>query len=34
MPQEILLLEDDDNLNHAVSLKLKKERYTVHSALP
>lgn len=32
MPQEILLLEDDDNLNHAVSLKLKKEGYTVHSA--
>lgn len=32
MPQEILLLEDDDNLNHSVSLKLKKEGYTVHSA--
>lgn len=32
MPQEILLLEDDDSLNHAVSLKLKKEGYTVHSA--
>lgn len=32
MPQEILLLEDDDSLNHAISLKLKKEGYTVHSA--
>lgn len=32
MPQEILLLEDDDSLNHAVSLKLKKEGYTVYSA--
>lgn len=32
MSQEILLLEDDDSLNHAVSLKLKKEGYTVHSA--
>lgn len=32
MPQEILLLEDDDSLNHSVSLKLKKEGYTVHSA--
>lgn len=32
MPQEILLLEDDDSLNHAVSLKLKKEGYTVHNA--
>ena len=32
MPQEILLLEDDDSLNHSVSVKLKKEGYTVHSA--
>ncbi|MCM1123196.1 MAG: response regulator transcription factor [Eubacterium sp.] len=32
MTQEILFLEDDDSLNHAVSLKLKKEGYTVHSA--
>lgn len=32
MPQEILLLEDDDSLNHSVSLKLKKEGYTVRSA--
>lgn len=32
MPQEILLLEDDDSLNHTVSLKLKKEGYTVRSA--
>ncbi len=32
MAQEILLLEDDDNLNHSVSLKLKKEGFTVHSA--
>ena len=32
MSQEILLLEDDDSLNHSVSLKLKKEGYTVHSA--
>lgn len=32
MSQEILLLEDDDSLNHAVSLKLKKEGYTVYSA--
>lgn len=32
MPQEILLLEDDDSLNHSVSLKLKKEGYTVYSA--
>ncbi len=32
MAQEILFLEDDDSLSHAVSLKLKKEGYTVHSA--
>lgn len=32
MAQEILLLEDDDSLNHSVSLKLKKEGYIVHSA--
>ncbi len=32
MSQEILLLEDDDSLNHSVSLKLKKAGYTVHSA--
>lgn len=32
MPQEILLLEDDDSLNHSISLKLKKEGYAVHSA--
>lgn len=32
MPQEILLLEDDDSLNHTVSLKLKGEGYTVRSA--
>ncbi|HBN56136.1 MAG TPA: DNA-binding response regulator [Lachnospiraceae bacterium] len=32
MPQEILLLEDDDSLNHTVSLKLKKEGYIVRSA--
>lgn len=32
MPHEILLLEDDDSLNHSVSLKLKKEGYTVYSA--
>lgn len=32
MAQEILLLEDDDNLNHSVSLKFKKEGFTVHSA--
>lgn len=32
MSQEILLLEDDDSLNHSVSLKLKKDGYTVHSA--
>ncbi len=32
MPQEILLLEDDDSLNHTVSLKLKREGYTVRSA--
>ncbi len=33
MSQEVLLLEDDDSLNHSVSLKLKKEGYIVHSAL-
>lgn len=32
MSHEILLLEDDDSLNHSVSLKLKKEGYTVYSA--
>lgn len=32
MSQEILLLEDDDSLNHSISLKLKKEGYTVYSA--
>lgn len=32
MSQEILLLEDDDILNHTVSLKLKKKGYIVHSA--
>ena len=32
MAQEILLLEDDDSLNHSVSLKLKREGYIVHSA--
>ena len=32
MSQEILLLEDDDSLNHSVSLKLKREGYTVYSA--
>lgn len=32
MSQEILLLEDDDSLNHSVSLKLEKEGYIVHSA--
>lgn len=32
MPQEILLLEDDDSLNLSVSHKLKKEGYTVYSA--
>lgn len=32
MPQEILLLEDDDSLNLSVSLKLQKENYTVHRA--
>lgn len=32
MSQAILLLEDDDSLNHSVSLKLKKESYTVYSA--
>lgn len=32
MSQEILLLEDDDSLNHSIAYKLKKEGYTVHSA--
>lgn len=32
MSHEILLLEDDDSLNHSVSLKLRKEGYTVYSA--
>lgn len=32
MTQKILLLEDDDSLNHSVSLKLKKEGYLVYSA--
>lgn len=32
MAQEILFLEDDDSLNHSVSLKLKKEGCIVHSA--
>lgn len=32
MSHKILLLEDDDSLNHAVNLKLKKEGYTVYSA--
>lgn len=32
MSQEILLLEDDDSLNHSVSLKLKREGYTIYSA--
>lgn len=32
MPQEILLLEDDDSLNHSVSLKLQKEGYILHRA--
>jgi len=32
MTQEILLLEDDIGLNRSVSLKLKKEGYTVYSA--
>ena len=30
--QKILLIEDDDSLNRAVSLKLSKEGYTVHAA--
>lgn len=33
MGKEILLIEDDDSLNRAVSLKLSKEGYTVHSAV-
>lgn len=32
MSQQILLLEDDDSLNHSVSLKLKKEGYIVCNA--
>lgn len=32
MSQEILLLEDDDSLNHSIAYKLKKEGYLVHSA--
>ena len=32
MQQEILLLEDDDSLNHSVRLKLEREGYTVRSA--
>lgn len=32
MTSEILLIEDDDSLNLTVSLKLKKEGYTVQSA--
>lgn len=31
--REILLVEDEESLNRAVSLKLSKEGYTVHSAL-
>lgn len=30
--KEILLVEDEENLNRAVSLKLSREGYTVHSA--
>ena len=33
MSSEILLVEDDDSLNRAISLKLSKEGYTVHSAM-
>lgn len=32
MSKEILLVEDDDSLNRAVSLKLSKEGYIVYSA--
>lgn len=32
MSREILLVEDDDSLNRAVTVKLEKEGYTVHSA--
>lgn len=32
MQQEILLLEDDDSLNHSVRLKLERKGYTVRSA--
>ncbi|MFR4581269.1 MAG: response regulator [Clostridium fessum] len=30
--QNILLIEDEENLNRGISLKLKKEGYTVFSA--
>lgn len=33
MNMEILLVEDDDSLNRAISLKLSKEGYTVYSAM-
>ena len=33
MSSEILLVEDDDSLNRAISVKLSKEGYTVHSAM-
>lgn len=33
MSSEILLIEDDDSLNRAISLKLAKEGYTVYSAM-